>query len=267
MKKFSGIFKKEYLNNLSKEEKRKLYISKGIWVDCEHSDSIFPSRAILDEIYTEFYEDTLITIKEEDEPIRRLRGELKITLNKKERDKLIKKKFDKAKKNLHKCELSFAYLCSEKELQDISYKNFEDYFTDFFTQDIIEEYITTEYLSYQYYMSTFPFNDLIKIEESMKVLNYLKSQTNDKISEPSETLPQKKGLTIFQKLILIDKIRGIHVDTWDDLDYKKKGALISHLLGSNIQYARKAVSKMNKNNKNYEEDYKTIELLIANLLV
>ncbi|TXD49201.1 hypothetical protein [Polaribacter sp. IC073] len=255
--------KKEYLKNLNKKEKEELFIANGILTRSEHNNKTYISNKILDEIYETFCYDHLNTVKAEDYPIRKLKIDLQITIDNLEKEKLIKKKFKKNKKILHKCELTFGYLSSPEDLKEMLYDSFEEYFKDQISEEVIEDYITSE-LTYTYYETTYPFNDLIKIEKAMMALEFLQSQITNATHNKNG---KNNVLTIPEKIVFLDKIREIEVDTWDELDYKKRAKIISLLTGNNEQFLRKSISKLNRSFEENKKYVDQMDSLIKSLMV
>lgn len=255
-----NCIKKEYLENLNENDKEELFVIKGILIRSEHNNKTYISDKILDEIYDTFCYDHLNTVIEEDYPIRKLKIDLKITIDNIEKEKLIKNKYKKTKKILHKCELTFAYLSSPEDLKEMLYDSFEEYFKDEISLKVIEDYITSE-LTYTYYETTYPFNDLIKIEKAMMVLEFLQSEISN-----SKKLKQN-GLTLSEKIVFLDKIREIEVDTWDDMTYKKRAKIISSLTDNNEQALRKSISKLDKSSDENKKYVDKMDNLIKSLMV
>ena len=134
-----------------------------------------------------------------------------MVFDKTEEEKLIRKKYLRTKKELKKCKLTFAYLSTPEELSEILYNSFEDYFKDEIPLEVVEKFLTSE-LSYTYYENTYPFNDLIKIEESMKILNFLKSKMKSSKSSLNKELSiDESKNTIAKKKIKNFNIQNKHL--------------------------------------------------------
>ncbi|MCL7763405.1 hypothetical protein MPF19_08275 [Polaribacter sp. Z014] len=258
MSKYRNSLKKEDLKKLNESDKRELFITKGILSKSESTKIVLPSKELLNEIYATFYYEILDCVKKEEYPVLKIKGELKTTIDQNERIALVKKKYAKASKKFHKYDLSLAYLMSSEDLSAILYEDFEAYFKDQISVETIEEYVTGE-LSTIYYKETYPFDELIKIEETKMILEYLESQLD---STNTSKFKNEKVLTIPQKLILIDIIREIEVDTWDEMDYRKRASLISLLTGNSEQNIRKFISKLDKSSVGNQTNIDYVNALI-----
>ena len=104
---------------------------------------------------------------------------------------------------------------------------------------IIETYIFD--VEFNLYQIDF-FNELKKVISCTDILTFLQEQIHENKEEKSKT--NSEQLTTRQAVILIEEIQRI--ENWSDTPATKKAAIISKLIGRNIDNIRKMYSELEK---------------------
>ena len=108
---------------------------------------------------------------------------------------------------------------------------------------------------------------ILKLYEGKKIITFCTNKLSS-LSEP-KTVPKiapKEGLSSNQRLILLDQIRYISEDDWDNLDTTKKAKLISKITGYGNENIRKNIPNLSKKNNALPEQFKKDISLVKTIL-
>ena len=105
-----------------------------------------------------------------------------------------------------------------------------------------------------------------------KVLSFIRSEL-DKLKNGKNintTKSKNTELTLSQSLILLERIRNIPADTWDNIDYSKRSRIIGKLINKSSENIRKKIPLFDKQNSSlpnqFLADQDFVDLILKEIL-
>lgn len=195
-------------------------------------------------------------------------------LDDKEKSKLIRKEFKKYSQKLNKIHVYFDY-SQDKEYYQIYYKNLMKNFIGLVSIHV-EDFIDNMIVSYlnrdqNCFYSINIFEEWQNIEVYRSILEYLKSCYRDCNPIEPVVTTNLKPLSVNQATILVDKLKTLDIDVWDNIPKTKKAKIISVLINKNEDNIKKGLTCLEKTTSGrplqFQKDQIYIEELFKNILL
>lgn len=204
--------------------------------------------------------------------ISKIKNKLDTCIDNKEKSKLIKKEYKKYSQKLNKIGAYFDYSLDEKDYPIY----YNDVFSNFiglishYIADFLDNFIV-DYLNRINFYSDPMFKEWEEIEVNRHVLDYLSSCYRNYNSIEPVVTTQIKPLSVNQAIILVDELKTLDIDVWDNLHKTKKAKIISLLINRNEDNIRKGLINLDKTKNStplqFQKDQIYVERLIKDVLL
>jgi hypothetical protein len=202
-------------------------------------------------------------------------SEIKIKLaginENRQRKKILNKQLLKFKKEIKNNLLAKLYISEDNNL-DINNEKFIPFiketiftFDDFYMSYLEENISLIELISSKENLTDKPhLYSWTSLMRTMKTVDFINEEFR-KISELEKTpiSKTKNKLTVPQRVLLLERVRNINGEVWDNLDNTKKASIISLITGNSKDTIRKMISKVDKKVK---EDIEYVDSVLKSEL-